>query len=180
MKTQLLLNFDNSNPKVLGIRDVSYYNPILQICEPYIIVQAPGFTTMYSVDVTPHDYHPVNSNTINLTKTTNTQDLVYLPDGLWYVKYSIQPHSEVYTEHWFYRTSALRCDFYKALLAVDMPTCPGYTGSDVNEAYNDLMLADFHLNSAEANINESYSDVDLANAHYAKAKEIIIKYLNYC
>ena len=67
----------------------------------------------------------------------------------------------------------------KDWLTVDMSLCSNYEGS-INADLKQLMIADFHLRSAEANINDVKSNEDLANKHYAKAKEIVDKILNGC
>ncbi len=179
MISQLLLTFDNTDPKLIGIRDASSYNEDIEVQCPIIVIQAPGYTTTYTIDFTPGSFQPINSNNIGITKTSRYQDLVDLPDGVWYIKYSIQPHEKLYTEHLFYRTSQLRCSFYQALLSVDMNTTSGYKEL-MNDQLEQLMIADFHIKSAEANLNSSTSNELLANKHYTKAKEIIEKILKPC
>lgn len=179
MISKLHLSFDNSDPKIIGIRDNSIYNPDVTICDPYLVVVAPGFQTAYAVDVTPNNYHPVNSNSLGLTTASNYSDMINLPDGVYYVKYSIQPHDKMYREYWFYRTSALRCDFNQALLSLHLDTCTT-SRTLIDERTDELMLADFHLRAAEANINDTEANEDLANKHYQKAKEIISRVIKGC
>ena len=179
MKSQLMLKLDNSHPKVLGVRDLSVYNSEIAVCEPYLVVQAPGFATAYTLDFSINNFTAINSNSLGLTKASNLQGMVELPDGIYYLKYSIQPHEQVFVEYTFFRTSALRCRLQQAILTVDMSLCSNYEGS-INADLKQLMIADFHLRSAEANINDVKNNEDLANKHYAKAKEIVDKILNGC
>lgn len=179
MISKLHLSFDNTDPKILGIRDNSVYNPDITICDPYLVVLAPGYTTAYAIPFTINNYHPVNSNKLGLTTASNHSDMINLPDGIYYVKYSIQPHDKMYKQYWFYRTASLRCDFNQALLSLHLDTCT--TSQDmIDERTKDLMLADFHLRAAEANINETDSNESLANDHYRKAKEIITRVIKGC
>jgi len=60
-----------------------------------------------------------------------------------------------------------------------MNTMSGYKEL-MNDQLEQLMIADFHIKSAEANFNSSTSNELLANKHYAKAKEIIEKILKPC
>jgi hypothetical protein len=179
MKSKLELKIDNTNPKIIGVTDVSIYNPDINICEPYLVIQAPGFGTPYSMDVSPGRFHSVNSNTLGMTRASNEQTLVVLPDGFWAIKYSIQPHVEMYKEYYFYRTTSLRCDYYNALLSIDINTCDNFK-NDISEDIEQLMLADFHIKAAEANINDQYHNLDMSNKHYNKAKKIISKFLDPC
>lgn len=179
MKSQLMLKIDNTHPKVLGVRDVSVYNPDIAVCEPYLVVQAPGFTTAYTLDFSINNYTAINSNSLGLTKASNVQSMVDLPDGIYYLKYSIQPHDTVFVEYTFFRTAALRCRLQQAIVTVDMSLCENYENS-INTDLKQLMIAEFHLRSAEANINDVKSNELLANKHYAKAQEIIDKILTGC
>jgi hypothetical protein len=131
------------------------------------------------LDFSINNYTAINSNSLGLTKASNVQSMVDLPDGIYYLKYSIQPHEKVFVEYTFFRTAALRCRLQQAIVTVDMSLCENYENS-INADLKQLMIAEFHLRSAEANINDVKSNELLANKHYAKAQEIIDKILTGC
>lgn len=175
MKTKLHHTFYNSDPKILGVWDCSIYDENISLCEAMLQIKVPGFTETRIIPVTPNQYTPIRSIELDLSK-----DLINLPDGVYCVTASIQPHDKVKQEYQFYRTTLLEIQWNKAFLNLDLNVC-GININDSDHILTMLIEAQMHINAAKANISNYECNEKLAAQHYTKAKTIITtveKYIN--
>lgn len=123
MAAQLDLNVvPTHNPKTIGIADMSIYDENQVISAPTIEVTPPGFGKV-AIPFSPNEVNVLNSNNLKLTATLDASGLVPLPDGIWQLKYSIQPALENFVQRKFFRTDQIQCKYYQIFLTVDMTEC---------------------------------------------------------
>lgn len=175
MKTKLHHTFHNSDPKILGVWDCSVYDDNIVLCEAMLQIKVPGFTETRIIPVTPNQYTPIRSIELDLSK-----DIINIPDGVYCVTASIQPHDKVKQEYMFYRTTLLEMQWNKAFLNLDLNVC-GINIKDSEHILTMLIEAQMHIAAAKANISNYECNEKLAAQHYSKAKTIINtveKYIN--
>lgn len=108
------------------IKDSSYYNPNLPITCGHLVILPPTKTVPIEFEVEP--YFDITLNTANLKmQSSATECLNSLPDGVYYIKYSINPNAKLYVEYYYLhncnqyskfidsvcKTFANKCDFTK-------------------------------------------------------------------
>ena len=77
------------NPKILVVKDCSFYNPEIVVTKAKLDLQYPNSSNYVNIPVGKNFSYIINSNTIGLTNVTNSDALSDLPDGIWTINYSI-------------------------------------------------------------------------------------------
>lgn len=107
------------NTHTLIIGDATEYPFGAAINNPYLEIVPPGFQKVTLI-FSPKSLNVYNSNSLNLTDSDCTQSL---PDGIYKIKYSIQPNYEVYTEKSFFKIDQLLELFDSAFLKIGASNC---------------------------------------------------------
>jgi hypothetical protein len=107
------------NIKTIGVADASTYETNLIITSPTLEITPPGFPKI-SIPFVARSVNIFNSNNLGISNCTNEDLLHILPDGIYKLKYSIQPSLSNYVEKSFFRVDALKCKYMKAFLSIDM------------------------------------------------------------
>lgn len=107
--------YDTHNLKTVSVLDISVYDPKLIISNPSLEITPPGFSKI-SVVFAPNSLNTYNSNNIGLTTACDYDNLVVLPDGIWTLKYSINPNVTLFIEKSYLRTANISCRYQKAFL----------------------------------------------------------------
>jgi hypothetical protein len=106
------------NLNTLCVVDASTYPDVDDVTSPTIEITPPGFNLVVL---------PFNINSFNIFTTTNLgicDDCVHpLPDGIYYLKYSIAPAYENYVEKTILRVDKLQEKFDEAFMKLDMMEC---------------------------------------------------------
>lgn len=107
------------NPNVLSIADISYYPVGYIINNPYIEITPPGFGKV-TVLFSPKSLNVFNSLQLQVSGDTC---LTTLPDGIYKIRYSIQPNYNMFVEKSYLRIDKLMEDFDTAFLKIDINEC---------------------------------------------------------
>lgn len=111
-----ILNTYNSN--VLSVADVSFYPLNYQVNNPYIEITPPGFPKATVI------FNPKALNVFNsLTLGTSEGCIVPLPDGIYQIRYSIQPNYQIFVEKSYLRIDQLMEKYDSAFLKLDINEC---------------------------------------------------------
>lgn len=107
------------NSSVLSIADVSYYPTGFVINNPYIEITPPGFPKQTII------FSPKSLNVFNSIQLQTSGDtcITNLPDGIYKLKYSIQPNYQNYVERSYLRIDNLMEKFDSAFLKIDINEC---------------------------------------------------------
>lgn len=106
--------------KTLAINDTSTYPIAPPVSAPTIEITIPGFGTAIL---------PFNINTINVFNSTSLgltpvgTPIVPLPDGVYFLKYSVAPAYENFVERSIMRVEQLQEKFDSAFMNLDMMEC---------------------------------------------------------
>ncbi len=111
------------NPKVLIIRDASFYNPDIVPTGAQLTVQYPGSDRYVTIPVSTNFTYTINSNTLGITSVLTSEGLVELPDGLWTIRYSICPNDELFVEYTFLRNTKQLIKYYNLFCSLEIQKC---------------------------------------------------------
>lgn len=106
------------NVLTLGISDASTYD--IPIVSPSIEINVPGFGVV-TLPFVPNDFNIFNSTSLGITAVGDP--LVPIPDGIYYLKYTITPAFTYYVEKNIMRTDAIQEKFDRAFMKLDMMEC---------------------------------------------------------
>lgn len=111
-----LLVLDTHNAYTLGIADLSQYPAGFPIVSPTLQIAPPGFPTV-ALPFTANSILILNSE--NLGLSTAGQDQVKLPDGIYRIKYTVNPANLYFVEKTFMRVDAIQERFDNAFMTAD-------------------------------------------------------------
>ncbi len=109
------------NTKTLGIADISVYDTDPpSVSAPTMQITVPGFTTPVSIPFNVQDFNVYNSVILGLSSYPN---FAPLPDGVYFMKYSVAPATTNFVEKNIMRTEAIQEKFDNAFMKLDMMEC---------------------------------------------------------
>lgn len=114
---------DVLNPKVLIVKDASYYNPDITPSEATLVVQYPSSSNYISIPVGINFTYTINSNTLGITNAIRSENLADLPDGIYTIRYSICPNDELFVEIKFLRNVKQLIKYYNSFCALEITKC---------------------------------------------------------
>jgi hypothetical protein len=110
------------NTYTLGIADASTYDtdpPV--VTAPTIEITIPGFTTPVFLPFVVNDFNIFNSTSLGLSAVGDP--LIPLPDGIYYLRYTVSPAYINYVEKNIMRTELIQEKFDSAFMKLDMMEC---------------------------------------------------------
>jgi hypothetical protein len=110
------------NTTTLGIADTSVYDtdpPV--VTAPTMEITIPGFTVPVSLPFVVNSFNVYNSITLGLS--TITEGLQPLPDGIYFMRYSVTPAYINFVEKNIMRTEKIQEKFDNAFMKLDMMEC---------------------------------------------------------
>ena len=109
------------NTKTLGIADISVYDTDPpSVSSPTMQITVPGFTTPVSIPFNVQDFNVYNSIILGLSTFPT---MTPLPDGVYYMKYSVAPATTNFVEKNIMRTEVIQEKFDNAFMKLDMMEC---------------------------------------------------------
>ncbi len=150
------------NTKTLGIADISVYdtNPP-SVSAPTMQITVPGFTTPVSIPFNVQDFNVYNSVILGLSSYPN---FAPLPDGVYFMKYSVAPATTNFVEKNIMRTEAIQEKFDNAFMKLDMMECDSAIRTQSKVVLNSIW---YLIQGSIAAANNCA--IDTANKLYAQA-----------
>ena len=108
------------NIQTLGIADASTYPVSPPVSAPTIEIEVPGFG-LVSLPFNINDFNIYNSASLGLTAVGDP--LLPLPDGIYYIKYSVAPAYLNFVQKTIIRVDHLQEKFDDAFMKLDMMEC---------------------------------------------------------
>lgn len=110
MISTLSLEIENKgNCNNFRIIDTSNYNPNLPITDGLLQITPPGNCASMYFNTLPNFSKVFNASNLQIQLATNYESLLPLPDGIYYIKYSINPTDKLYVEYYYLHN----CNQYK-------------------------------------------------------------------
>lgn len=88
-----------TNPKTFRVIDNSVYISGIQANNCFIQILTPGSTTVKQFSVLPGFNLLLNASSLRLCVVKKASDLINLPEGLYIIKYSVNPNSLLFVEY---------------------------------------------------------------------------------
>lgn len=162
-----ILVINTYNVQTLGIADNSVYD--IAITAPTIDITVPTFG-LVSLPFTPNDFNIFNSTGLGIT--TVGEPLAPLPDGVYFLKYSIAPATTYFVEKSIMRTAAIQEKFDAAFMRLDMMECDSAIRTQSKVTLNTIY---YLIQGSIAAANNSA--IDTANKLYAQADKMLDNFI---
>jgi hypothetical protein len=156
------------NAQTMGIADASTY--VGTPSSPTIEITIPGFGTAV-LPFNINDFNIFNSTSLGLTAVGD--QLLPLPDGVYFLKYSITPAYEMFVEKSIIRVDRLQEKFDAAFMQLDMMQCDLAIKTQSKVELNSIY---FFIQGAVAAANNCA--VDTANKLYTQASKMLNNFTN--
>jgi len=160
------------SPLTLGIADTSVYD--IPVVSPTIAITLPNTTVPVSLPFTPNDFNIFNSTTLGLTDVG--EPLVALPDGVYYIAYTINPALTYNVQHSIMRTEKIQEKFDNAFMKLDMMECDLAIRTQAKVQLNSIW---YMIQGSIAAANNCA--IDTANKLYVQANTMLDNFIrNNC
>ncbi len=151
------------NIQTMGIADASTYPG--PVTAPTIEINVPGFGEV-SLPFNINDFNIYTSQSLGITEVGDP--LLPLPDGVYYIKYSVTPAYQNYVEKTIIRVDHLQEKFDSAFMKLDMMECDAPIKKQQKVDLNSIY---YFIQGAIAAANNCA--VDTANKLYAQASKML-------
>lgn len=157
------------NTQTLGIADASTYPDSPPVSAPTIDINVPAFGIV-SLPFSINDFNIFNSTSLGITAVG--EPLLPLPDGVYYLTYSVAPAYENFVNKTIIRVERLQEKFDSAFMKLDMMQCDlaikKQQKVDLNSIY-------FQIQGAIAAANNCA--VDTSNKLYKQADRMLDNFM---
>lgn len=157
------------NTLTLGVADVSTYPVAPPISSPTIEITVPSFGKV-TLPFVPNDFNIFNSTSLGITSVGDP--LLPIPDGVYYLKYSVAPSYLNYVEKTIIRVDKLQEKFDEAFMKLDMMECDRAIKTQQKVELNSIY---FFIQGAIAAANNCA--VAEANKLYAQADKMLTNFV---
>lgn len=158
------------NTLTLGIADVSTYPTSPAISSPTIEITVPTFGKV-TLPFNINDFNIFNSLSLGITSVGDS--LLPLPDGIYYLKYTVTPAYLNFVERSIMRVDQLQEKFDNAFMKLDMMECDRAIKTQQKVELNSIY---FFIQGSIAAANNCA--VDEANKLYTQAKKMLNNFMN--
>jgi hypothetical protein len=163
------------NTLTLGIADASTYDtdpPV--VTAPTIEITIPGFATPVFLPFVVNDFNIFNSTSLGLSGVGDP--LIPLPDGIYYLRYTVSPAYINYVEKNIMRTELIQEKFDSAFMKLDMMECDLAIKTQSKVNLNSIY---YMISGSIAAANNCA--VDTANTLYIQANNMLNNFIrNNC
>ena len=162
-----------SNCDIFSVKDTSQYAENFPVECPELLILPPGFSTPLIVEVqqgfnlnlTPC---ALGLSTFNCDTSTGT-----FVDGIYVIRYRVQPHEKVYVEYNHLRTTSIMTMYYTKLCDLDINACT--PSSSKNKVLQEMHYIRTMIDAAKAKVeycNSPDEGSELYNFALSKLKKI--------
>ena len=156
------------NSETLGIADASTY-PISPVSSPTIEITVPSFGKII-LPFNINDFNLFTSTSLGITEIGDP--LLPLPDGIYYLTYSVSPAYENFVNKTFMRIERIQEKFDSAFMKLDMMECDRAIKKQQKEDLNSVY---FLIQGSLAAANNCA--VDVANKLYKEADRVLSSFI---
>lgn len=150
-KHQLSLEVpDTNNCSVFRVLDTSLYSSLLDITCGTLEITSPGFNQPISIEVLPHFNFVLNACTLGIQTSDCGSISEMLPDGIYNIRYSVSPNSQVFVEYNYLRICMTLNKYFNELCKVELAACE--PEADVKAQLNELNLIKSFLDAAKVKV----------------------------
>ena len=173
MPTKLdLILIDTHSQYALAIGDFSEYPSSSYVpVSPTIVISASGFPPV-TLDFTPRNINVYTSENLGITCTG--EPITELPDGIYNLKYTINPAYEHFVEKTFLKVDQLQERFDNAFMKLDIMECDGPIRKQKKEELDTIY---YFIQGAIAAANKCAEQLSIKM--YRKADSMLTNFINH-
>ena len=161
------------NVQTLGIADASTYPAAPPVSSPTIEIDVPGFGVV-SLPFNINDFNIYTTASLGLTPIGSA--LLPLPDGIYYIKYSVAPAYQNFVQKTIMRVDQLQEKFDSAFMKLDMMECDSAIRTQAKVQLNSIW---YMIQGSIAAANNCA--IDTANKLYVQANTMLDNFIrNNC
>lgn len=152
----------SNNTKVFRVSDISTYATGLDVDCGTLQITPPGFSQPTTIEVVPHFNLVLNGCTLGIQTSGCGSSQTNLPDGIYWIRYSVSPNDKVFVEYNHLRMTQTLNRYYNILCTLEMGACE--PEPDVKAKLNELRLIKSFLDAAVAKVeycNEPSNGMEL-------------------
>ena len=158
------------NNLTLGVADVSTYPITPPITSPTMEITVPAFGRV-TLPFNPNDFNIFNSLSLGITSVGDS--LLPLPDGVYYLRYTVTPAYVNFVERSIIRVDQLQEKFDSAFMRLDMMECDRAIKTQQKVELNSIY---FFIQGAIAAANNCA--VEEANKLYNQASRMLNNFMS--
>jgi hypothetical protein len=177
-KHQLSLEVpDTNNTSVLRVFDTSLYSNDLPVDCGVLQITAPGYNLPVAIDVLPNFNLVLNGCTLGIQTQDCGSVSATIPDGLYRIRYSVSPNSNVYVEYDHLRVTQTNNLYFKELCKLELAACE--PDADVKASLEELSLIKSFIDGAKVKVEYCHdSEAGMGMLLYAQKR--LLKIANTC
>jgi hypothetical protein len=145
-----------SNPCVMKIFDTSVYSALVGIMNPRLYIVVPGFTFTSELTFIPESSPTLTACDLGLQTENCDSSFVNLPDGIYNIKYAIDPECKVYVEYNHLRMTCALNHYEKILCNISISDCD--PPAKVKDKLKQLHLIKMYLEAAKAKVETCHEN----------------------
>lgn len=145
-----------SNPCVLKIFDTSVYSPLVAVFNPRLEIVVPGFTYTSELSFVPESSPTLTACDLGLQTENCGSSYVNLPDGIYGIKYAVDPECKVYVQYNHLRITCALNRYEKILCTLSLANCD--PPAKVKEKLKQLQLIRMYLDAAKAKVETCHEN----------------------
>jgi len=139
-----------ANCEILSVRDTSQYSSLLPIDCSELLITVPGFNSPALIEVVPNFDLNLNACALGVQSTDCGSTNTPLPDGIYIIKYSVSPNSEVFVEYNHLRTTAILNSYYEVICGLNLADCE--PSSEKQKSINEVNYIRLLIDAAIAEV----------------------------
>lgn len=163
--------------KYLRLVDNSVYNLSIPIENGILEITPPGYNCPVIFNVDPYFNTAFNSSVLKTSPPSASTQLFDLPDGIYKIKYSINPNSVLFVEYDLFRNCRQMCSYIRAICDLFSDRCE-LTKSKFEERRKKLIWIKELIDAAKYMVEE-FGDCDAGLDLYNEANSLL-KETNDC
>lgn len=118
-----LQEIPSTDCRILTIRDSSHYNEDVNTENAILEVTPPGFKCAVFFELKPRFTITLNTSNLKILPAKTKDQLVCLPDGIYKIKYSVNPNAKLYVEYDLLRNTQQLQAFHTAVCDLFAKKC---------------------------------------------------------
>ena len=157
-----------ANPRIMKVIDASIYTSLIQVTNEKLEVTPPGFSVPTIISTGGENFNlTLNACLLGMQMHNCGTSSDPLPDGIYNIRYSVNPNSTVFVEYDHMRVTQILNRYYQKLCNLEMAACE--PDADVKEQLKKLRLVKSFIDAAKANVEDCHdNDTGMSLLRYAE------------
>lgn len=155
---QLFLEIPHTNnPRIFRVIDTSIYTSLIPVVTETLEITPPGFNVPIVLNPTNENFNlALNACSLGLQTKDCGDSSQVLPDGIYIIRYSVSPNSNVYVEYNHLRVTQFINRYNQKLCNLEMAACE--PSADIKAQLNQLRLIKSYIDAAKVKVEDCHDN----------------------